>query len=277
MRLVILFLIISTILPELVWAEGESDPLWKKPTYEKKVYAVGKRILEKNGITEKIVFQINHDRNKVNASARDDINVIEVEQGLLNFIESDDELAAVLSHEIAHVTLDHVKHQNKGIIARNVLITGPLAVVGAVGGVGGVVLGTALGNSINHRITNSGSRKDESEADKVGFGYLVQSEYEPEAFISLGKKIFSDGNLKKAWRTHPMGTERLAAIEVLIADYKAQQQTAQIITKPTNKEDDIVQISQDETKESADTNQTAPPLPLQIENDATPTDILGDD
>lgn len=218
-RLLVLAILISLPIP--TWAIGEDDPLWNKPTYEKKIAAVGKKLLDANGISEHVVFRIGYrtsdEKNNVNAQAEEGHAQVTVENGILKYIENDDQLAFILGHEIAHVTHRHSSKLKVGSRARTLLITTPLTVAGAVGGIGGVYLGNRLGHSVNKVFTNSKNRSLETEADITGVEYMIKAGYDPQNAILLSEKIFGDGSASKIWRSHPLGSERIKAISEYIA------------------------------------------------------------
>lgn len=218
-RMLLSLCLLASLGGPFAWGEGEEDPLWNRPTFEKKLFKVGLRILETNGITEKIVFEVQHDKNKKNAYADDRYAVVTVEKGLLNYFESDDELAAVLSHEIAHIISRHGQKTHAGSVVRGVLITAPLTVAGALGGVGGVYLANRLGHGINVMATSASSRGFETQADEIGMGLLIKSGYDPKAFLTVARKIFSDGGRSRVWRSHPLGRERISHLEKLLKEH----------------------------------------------------------
>lgn len=97
-----------------------------------------------------------------------------VTRGLLALANTEAELASVIGHEIAHVTLRHGRERQNRAIGATLL---------------GAVLGIAVGNDLVNQIFNIGasgylasySREQESEADREGLGYLVRAGYDPEA------------------------------------------------------------------------------------------------
>ena len=107
-----------------------------------------------------------------------------VNRGLLNFLNSEAELAAVLGHEIAHITARHaVQQQARGALAK------------AAAQVGGIVTAVATGSgyvgsqisqvaSIWARAGLSGyGREHELEADQLGAEYLRDASYDPLGMI----------------------------------------------------------------------------------------------
>ena len=213
-------LYLLTMANSVARAAGEDDPLWKKPTYEKKVSAIGRKLLDANNIEELIAFRIQHNRKKVNASANGDFAVVQIATGLLNYIESDDELAAILGHEIAHVILRHQRKVEVRHALGTLFITTPLAVAGILAGPIGAAAGVSLGEGITNSLTRGSSRKVESQADRMGLVLMAEAGYEPRAFESISLKLFSDGTHKETWRSHPMGGKRVKAIKALIMEYE---------------------------------------------------------
>ncbi|MCH2348024.1 MAG: M48 family metalloprotease, partial [Pseudomonadales bacterium] len=109
-----------------------------------------------------------------------------VNRGLLTFMNSEADLAAVLAHEIGHITARHaVQQQTRGALA-NVAST-----------VGGFVTAVATGSSyVGSQISQVASiwaqtglsgfgREMELEADQLGAEYLVNAGYDPSAVIDV--------------------------------------------------------------------------------------------
>jgi predicted Zn-dependent protease len=114
------------------------------------------------------------------------------------------------------------------------------------------------------------SRDHELESDRLGFEYMKKAGYDPENCLTIGTKIFSDGSTHKIWRTHPMGKDRLAQLEQLMAASKPQNspesaskakveeasaksaETASSVTEPTP-------VSPVDTLKPADAAKPAPP------------------
>ena len=109
-----------------------------------------------------------------------------INRGLITYLNSEAELAAVLGHEIGHITARHAVQRQAG---------GSLANIAA--GVGGIVTAVATGSTfIGSQVMDIGSlyaqaglsgfgREQELEADTLGAEYLVKAGYEPDAVINV--------------------------------------------------------------------------------------------
>jgi predicted Zn-dependent protease len=113
---------------------------------------------------------------------------IYVTRGILAYLNSEAELAAVLGHEIGHVTARHSVQQYSASTAANVAAT--------VGGIAAAVflpqLGGQLAQGIQSLLGLTGNvllsgygRSHELEADRLGAEYLARSGYDPQAMIRV--------------------------------------------------------------------------------------------
>ncbi|MEO1612430.1 MAG: M48 family metalloprotease, partial [Pseudomonadota bacterium] len=107
---------------------------------------------------------------------------IYVTRGLMALANSEAELAAVVGHEIAHVTAAHGSQRQRqaGIAQIGVLAaTIGAAVLGA--GSQSVQAINQLGGTLGQGYVASHSREDEFEADQLGVRYLARAGYDPSA------------------------------------------------------------------------------------------------
>jgi predicted Zn-dependent protease len=151
--------------------------------------------------------------------------------GLINMMDDVDELAAVMSHEIGHVSARHLSNrieQNKTMTIA--LLAGMLA--GALmGGKAGSALATGtMAAGIQKQL--SYSREDERQADNLGFNYMEESRFSPTGMITVLKKLerLAPGGtdaIPPYLLTHPGGPERVSTSETLMTQY---------VPKPENNE-----------------------------------------
>ncbi|MES2937236.1 MAG: M48 family metallopeptidase [Pseudomonadota bacterium] len=135
---------------------------------------------------------------------------IAIFSGLLAAITpSDDELAMVMGHEMAHALREHARAR----IAKS-QGTGALLSLGAqLFGLG--QLGDVAANVGTQLISLKFSRDDEIEADLVGLELAARGGYDPQASLSLWQKMAKAGGGSSGGflSTHPAGPERMRRLE----------------------------------------------------------------
>lgn len=152
------------------------------------------------------------DSPSVNASALPD-GYIFVHRGILPYMSSEDELAAVLGHEIAHVTEGHGrKRQRKQLLGQT---AGMLAwLTTGVGELAGVA-----NSAMNQHISGFG-REAELDADRLGAEYMARAGYNPMTVIDVvhvlkDQEIFASRVDRQpttyhgVFRSHPKNDKRL--------------------------------------------------------------------
>ncbi len=190
---------------------SSQSTLWDRPSFEKKITAIGQKLLQDNHIHERIVFSIEPSTKIVNAYASENFNTVVISKGMLNYISSDDELAAVLAHEIAHIILRHSAVQPRETPD--------------------ILLQRLIGLPVEpHQdlVELNKEQQKEFDADRFGLIMLTKSGYDPNAMLSILSKGSSDGSYP--WRDHPMGTQRLAVLEQQI--HTLQRKTQGVTSAP---------------------------------------------
>ena len=109
-----------------------------------------------------------------------------INRGLLTYLNSEAELAAVLAHEIGHITARHaVQQQARGALARGAAVAGGI-VTGIATGSGYAASQISEVASIWAQTGLSGfGRDNELEADSLGAEYLLAAGYDPAAVIDV--------------------------------------------------------------------------------------------
>jgi len=180
------------------------------------------------------------DSDQVNAFALPG-GKVGVYTGLLKLVSSDDELAIVMGHEIAHVTSHHGAERASQGGAANML-----------GQIGGALLGatqysdttknlimTAYGVGAQGTLLKY-SRTHESEADTVGMQFAAGAGYNPQAAVTFWKKMAAAsgngseqqsglaGMIAKWTSTHPPDAERIANLEKLVPKWMPTYEQAKL-------------------------------------------------
>lgn len=149
---------------------------------------------------------------------------IYVFQGLVDFAQSDDELAGVLAHEICHASQRHVatlqREQSK---MSSIQI--PLILAGILtGGATSAIMATSAGSLVNTAMTSGWSIKAETSADKGGYELMVATGYDATGMLTFMERLQVQLSLPERamdlgiYRTHPPSKERADRIERYMKD-----------------------------------------------------------
>ncbi len=144
-----------------------------------------------------------------------------ITKSLLDKIKSDDELAAVLAHEVAHAARRHSMKEYEKAMSQSLLINIGLAAAGA-----NDTANTIAGVGFN-LIQNGRSRSDENNADEYGVRYTYKAGFDPKAFVSMFETLKSLSNGKeppKLLSTHPPTKDRIENVKKVMA--KIEQEKA---------------------------------------------------
>jgi predicted Zn-dependent protease len=159
---------------------------------------------------------------QVNLLASDQVNAFCMPGGRVAFFSgiltklklTDDEVAAIMGHEIAHALREHGREQMGKSMATNVGARVGGALISAIFGVDPGITDTVARYGAQFASLKY-SRDDEREADLVGLDLAARAGFDPRAGIVLWQKM---GSLNKgappAWiSTHPGGRERMEQMQ----------------------------------------------------------------
>jgi hypothetical protein len=133
----------------------------------------------------KIPFQFHVVQDKsVNAFATPN-GIVVVHSGLMELLENEAQLAAVVGHEIAHATHEHTWRQQQYHKKKRIGIALAAAVAGAYG-MDGVA---DLANMVTGAIVNGHQRELENQSDRIGLQYMVAAGYDPREAPAVWKVI----------------------------------------------------------------------------------------
>ena len=143
--------------------------------------------------------------------------VVVVNAGLILRSDSESELAAVMAHEIAHITQRHIIRMIRKAEGSK-FATGAAILAGIIASsksaeAGSAIINATLAASAHRQL--SFSRDAESEADRVGLRILARSGFDPKGMPSFLAKLelFSDGknaNAREYLRSHPLTLKRVS-------------------------------------------------------------------
>jgi predicted Zn-dependent protease len=123
---------------------------------------------------------------------------------------TDDELAAILGHEIAHALREHGRERASQQAAQNLVL-----------GIGGALLGIGQGGAQLAQIVADvtfglpNSREFEREADRIGVELAARAGYDPRAAVSLWQKMAkaAGGGPPQFLSTHPSPENRIQDLQ----------------------------------------------------------------
>lgn len=157
-------------------------------------------------------FNLVNDKN-VNAFAMPGGKIV-VYEGLLPVTQSEEALAVVIGHEVAHVIAKHAAERMSQAMA--------LQYGGAITG---SLLGTSAGSQLGQAVFGLGAqygvmmpyaRKQEHEADELGLVFMAMAGYNPQTAVQFWKRMMqaSGGSSTPEFlSTHPADAKRIEYIE----------------------------------------------------------------
>lgn len=207
------------------------------------VTRVGQRIaaatelyLRENGMESELAnfaweFNLVND-NQVNAFCMPGGKIV-VYEGLMNLVASEDELAVVVGHEVAHAV---AKHSNERMSQQMLTEYGAQILSAAVSEKSAAIQSMAAqvyGLGAQYGLTLPFSRKHELEADYMGLILMTIAGYNPDVAIGFWQKMSADGQqVPEFMSTHPSDAKRIREIEKELPKIKEQLQVVPATTTP---------------------------------------------
>jgi predicted Zn-dependent protease len=165
------------------------------------------------------------DSTEINAFATSGGHIF-VTRGLIACTGSEDELAAVIAHEIAHIQLQHsVKAIKTSRITQAILVTGGSAVDIATSGTSlselTDIFSESVGEIVETMINNGYSQAQEFAADNLALNLLASAGYEPSSLITMLQALeINQGSQSGGFnKTHPTPARRISNAKKSVGKY----------------------------------------------------------
>jgi len=159
-------------------------------------------------------------------------------RGLIEIMDDEGELAAILAHEIAHVQSRHIAQRMARAQKLSIASLGGLLAGILLGGEAGAAIIAGSQAGATSAMLNY-SRQDEEEADRKGLRYLEAADYHGEDFVIIMKKMGQDswkagGHIPTYLTTHPGVPERVAYLATTV---ETRPKSSQSTKKGSNNSD----------------------------------------
>jgi predicted Zn-dependent protease len=195
------------------------------------------------GISNRLIAQVGVFRPdavqwkwEVNVDKSDQVNAycmpggkIMVLTGLIDQLHAtDDELGAVIGHEIAHALREHGRERMSTALVQQVGIQGLIAMAtGSSAAAQYGVKAAEMGSQLFFALPNS--RLQENEADKIGLELSARAGFNPDAAVTLWQKMNKLGGSKpnEFFSTHPSNENRIADLSALAPKVRPLYDAAQ--------------------------------------------------
>jgi predicted Zn-dependent protease len=196
-----------------------NDTLNKDPAMLKRVNTISQRLISQTAVFRADALDWNWEVNVIDS---EELNAfcmpggkIMVYSGLIEQIAlTDQEIAIVIGHEIAHALREHSREQVSQAMAAQTAIDIGTSLLGL-----GTVTSSMANSGYQALVASKFSRNDESESDSIGLELAARAGYNPHAGVTLWEKMItaSGGNAPPEFlSSHPASASRVKQIESLL-------------------------------------------------------------
>ncbi len=191
---------------------------------------VARRLLHAIPERERPQVQFSLAANEGSINAGSTFGQVMVTEGMMQFVRSDDELAMILGHELAHITQGHV---TRGAMSNTVL------------GIGAVLANIVIPNSgqlaglVGQMFLNHFNQDQEREADHVGLHYAFEAGFDPNAGPQVMERMAREVPQTASagfFSSHPGSTERAEALRREAAELGGRQEEHRLVREETTRQ-----------------------------------------
>ena len=139
---------------------------------------------------------------------------IGVYTGLLKYAKNQDQLAAVMGHEVAHVIAKHGNERVSNQMATEAGMSIATAVLGGTQNENSTLILAGLGLGAQYGILLPFSRSHESEADLIGLDLMAKAGFDPAQSVPLWQNMSQSGSSPpEVMSTHPSSSTRIGQLK----------------------------------------------------------------
>ena len=216
------------VFPVVADEEDIDEAISQLPPQERSLYRkqlmqldrVARRLLQAIPDRPQVTFSLVPQESSINAGAT--FGRIMVTEGMMEFVRSDDELAMILGHELAHLTQGHV---TRGAFSNMAL------------GIGAVIADVLIPNSgqlagtVGQLFLNRYNQTQEHEADEVGLRYMFEAGFDPHAGSQVMERMAREAPQTASggfFSSHPGSIERAEILRQLATGLSGKQTEHQL-------------------------------------------------
>jgi len=138
-------------------------------------------------------------------------------RGLIDQAQSDDEIAAVLGHEVGHVAARHAAERMSQQLALELGVSLAAAALSEEYGRNAESIAGALGAGALYGLILPYSRMQELEADRLSVPLMTRAGFDPAGALAFWRRMAGDGADALEWMsTHPADGRRLTELQALV-------------------------------------------------------------
>ena len=170
-------------------------------------------------------------------------NHIFIWTAMIDYTKNNDELAAILAHEVGHVLARHTDTDPNDALRKAIVGIGAQVIGIATANVANAQIAGQLASQVSSEvgkglIVNPYSQKREEEADYVGLFLMADAKYDPTGAITFWDRASKDPNFGSSmpsfFSTHPPAKDRQSYLKKLLPQAKLRyQQALGNIPRPT--------------------------------------------
>ncbi len=185
-----------------------------------RVRSISNRLIAQVGVfrpdATKWKWEVNVERNdQLNAYCMPGGKIM-VYSGMMEKLKAtDDELGAVIGHEIAHALREHGRERMSQAYVQQFGLQALAALISNGAASGAIMQGANMGSQLFFALPNG--REQEREADKIGLELSARAGFDPDAAVTLWQKMgaMNKGAPPEFLSTHPSSENRMADLKAL--------------------------------------------------------------